>query len=65
MIDRRVDTPPSPAEVEAKRQLGLLAEKVAALDSRVHQVSLELTNQLTELSTDLDRAGEHADSSTS
>ncbi|MGB3735899.1 MAG: hypothetical protein WA964_13145 [Ilumatobacter sp.] len=58
-----IDTPPSPAEVEAKRQLGLLAEKVAALDARVHQVSLELTNQLTELSTDLDRAGEHADSS--
>jgi uncharacterized coiled-coil DUF342 family protein len=49
-------------EAEAKRQLGQLAEKVAGLDSRVNQVSLELTNQLTELSTDLDRAGDQTDS---
>ena len=51
--------PPPADDAEAKRQLGQLAEKVAALDSRVDQVSLELTNQLTELSSDLDRAGEH------
>ena len=50
-------------DAEAKRQLGQLAEKVAALDSRVNQVSLELTNQLTELSSDLDRAGDQVDSS--
>ena len=48
---------------EARRQLSQLAEKVGALDSRVNQVSLELTNQLTELSTDLDRAGDQTDNS--
>ena len=58
-----IDGAPRPDEAEAQRQLGQLAEKVAALDSRVNQVSLELTNQLTELSTDLDRASGQADSS--
>ncbi len=47
--------------VEMKRQLGQLAEKVAAIDLRVNQVSVELTNQLSELSADLDRASHQAD----
>lgn len=47
---------------EAKRQLAQLAEKVGALDSRVNQVSLELTNQLTELSSDIDRAATNGSS---
>ncbi len=55
------ETPPDTDE--AQRQLGQLAEKVASLDSRVNQVSLELTNQLTELSSDIDRAGESGDTS--
>jgi len=46
---------------ELRAQLGQLAEKVGAVDSRVNQVSLELTNQLTELSGDLDRASARAD----
>jgi len=46
---------------ETRSQLGLLAEKVGAIDSRVNQVSLELTNQLTELSNDVDRAGSTTD----
>ena len=46
---------------ESKRQLSQLAEKVGALDARVNQVSLELTNQLTELSGDLERAGDQTD----
>ncbi len=33
----------------------------SAIDSRVNQVSLELTNQLTELSGDIDRASAQAD----
>lgn len=53
-----VDRTPPPEDAEAKRQLGQLAEKVSAIDARVNQVSLELTNQLTELSSDLERAGE-------
>lgn len=51
----------SPDDGESKRQLGQLAERVGALDSRVNQVSLELTNQLTELSSDLDRASARED----
>ena len=46
-----------------RNQLGQLAEKVGAIDARVNQVSVELTNQLTELSGDLDRAGAQADAS--
>ncbi|WP_148288700.1 hypothetical protein [Ilumatobacter nonamiensis] len=46
---------------ETRAQLGLLAERVGAIDSRVNQVSLELTNQLTELSGDVDRAGSQSD----
>ncbi len=57
--DAKVSTP-SPADAEAKRQLGQLAERVAGLDARVNQVSLEITNQLTELSSELDHAGEQA-----
>lgn len=48
-------------DAEIRAQLGQLAEKVAAMDARVHQVSLELTNQFTELSGDLDRASAPAD----
>ncbi len=54
-------TPPRDNDAELRKQLGQLAEKVATLDSRVNQVSLELTNQLSELSTDLDRAGAQTD----
>lgn len=46
---------------ELRRQLGQLAEKVGAVDSRVNQISLELTNQLSELSGDLERAGTSSD----
>lgn len=46
---------------EAKRKLSQLAEKVASLDARVNQVSLELTNQLTELSSDLERSDGQVD----
>lgn len=60
--DAKVSTP-SPDEAVAKRQLGQLAERVAGLDARVNQVSLEITNQLTELSSELDRAGEQTDTS--
>lgn len=48
-------------DAEVRSQLGQLAEKVGAIDSRVQQVSLELTNQLTELSGELDRASARAD----
>lgn len=48
-------------DTETRSQLGLLAEKVGAIDSRVNQVSLELTNQLTELSSDIDQAGSTSD----
>lgn len=41
---------------EIRKQIGLLAEKVSTLDARVNQVSLELTNQLTELSGEIDAA---------
>lgn len=58
-----LDGTAQPDDDEARRQLSQLAEKVGALDSRVNQVSLELTNQLTELSTDLDRAGDQTDNS--
>lgn len=53
------DTTASPSAEEraaAAAEIERLSEKVAALDSRVNQVSLELTNQLTELSGDVDRA---------
>jgi len=53
-------TPARDVDAEVRAQLGQLAEKVAAMDSRVHQVSLELTNQFTELSGDLDRASSPA-----
>ena len=46
---------------ESRAQLEQLSTKVASLDDRVNQVSLELTNQLTELSGDLDRVNAHAD----
>jgi len=54
-------TPERDPDAEFRAQLGQLAEKVGAIDSRVNQVSLELTNQLTELSGDLDRASASAD----
>jgi len=47
-------TPARHADDEIRQQVGQLAEKVASMDSRIHQVSLELTNQLTELSGELD-----------
>ncbi len=53
--------PSGKRDAEVRAQLGQLAEKVGAVDSRVNQVSLELTNQLTELSGDLDRASARAD----
>ena len=49
-------TPERDTDSETRAQVGQLAEKVAAMESRLHQVSLELANQLTELSTDLDSA---------
>lgn len=55
------DATPSPTGDDGARQLGQLAERVAGLDARINQVSLEITNQLTELSSDLDRVGDHAD----
>lgn len=56
------DGSPSPEEqVAAAAEIERLSEKVAALDSRVNQVSLELTNQLTELSGDVDRAATPTD----
>jgi chromosome segregation ATPase len=55
------DTPARDLDAEMRAHLGQLAEKVGAIDSRVNQVSLELTNQLTELSGDLDRASAQAD----
>lgn len=54
-------TPDRDTEAEMRAQLGQLAEKVGAIDSRVNQVSVELTNQLTELSGDIDRASARAD----
>jgi chromosome segregation ATPase len=51
-------------DAETRRQLGQLAEKVGVIDSRVNQVSLELTNQLTELSNDIDRAGDRSNDET-
>ena len=54
-------TPPRDLDDETRAQIGQLAEKVGSLDSRVNQISLELTNQLTELSGDLDRVNAHAD----
>jgi len=50
-------------DTETRTNVGLLAEKVGSVEARVNQVSLELTNQLTELSGDIDRAGAHADPS--
>lgn len=57
-IDSEAARPREAIDSETRTQLGLLAEKVGAIDSRVNQVSLELTNQLTELSTDLDHSGD-------
>lgn len=54
-------TPARDLDSETRQHVGQLAEKVSALDSRVNQVSLELTNQLVELSGDLDRASLQAD----
>ena len=50
--------PSNDIDDETRAELGRLAEKVASMDARINQVSLELTNQLTELSGDLDRAGD-------
>lgn len=55
-IDADATHPREVVDTETRNQLGLLAEKVGAIDSRINQVSLELTNQLTELSSDVDRA---------
>ncbi|MGA9276654.1 hypothetical protein [Ilumatobacter sp.] len=55
-IDSDVGQARNVVDTETRNQLGLLAERVGAIDSRVNQVSLELTNQLTELSNDVDRA---------
>ena len=45
----------SAADDELRRQVAQIAEKVAALDGRVGQISVELTNQLTEVGGELDR----------
>jgi chromosome segregation ATPase len=42
--------------VELRKQLAQLAERVSNLDARLNQVGVELTNQLTELSGDIDAA---------
>lgn len=60
-IDANATGERSRPDDQTRTQLGLLAEKVGAIDSRVNQVSLELTNQLTELSSDVDRAGSQTD----
>lgn len=60
-VTRAPTAPARDIDAEVRAQLGLLAEKVGAIDARVNQVSLELTNQLTELSGDLDRVGDRAD----
>ncbi len=49
-------TPPRDVDDEVRQHLAQLAEKVAAMDSRINQISVELTNQLTELSSDVDAA---------
>ena len=54
-------TPDRDIEAEIRAHVGQLAEKLGAVDSRVNQVSVELTNQLTELSGDLDRASARSD----
>ncbi len=58
-LAERIDATPtrdSDGDGDRHRQLGQLAEKVTALDSRIHQISIELTNQLGELSADVDSA---------
>jgi chromosome segregation ATPase len=50
---------------ELRRQIGQLAERVSNLDARLHQVGLELTNQLTELSGDIDAAAQLPSTTTS
>ena len=45
----------SAADDELRRQVAQIAEKMAALDGRVGQISVELTNQLTEVGGELDR----------
>lgn len=51
-------TPPRDVDDELRLQIGQIAEKVTALDGRVTQISVELANQLTELSSDLDTVNE-------
>lgn len=51
-------TPDRPLDEELRIQVGQIAEKMTALDGRVMQVSVELTNQLTELSSELDAVHE-------
>ncbi|MEM9042720.1 MAG: hypothetical protein AAGD33_22785 [Actinomycetota bacterium] len=55
------DAAAAAAETEQLRsEVSKIAERMGALDSRVNQVSVELTNQLTELSRDLDELHRHA-----
>lgn len=49
-------TPAGGIDIELRQQLGQLAEKVSTLDSRINQISVELTNQLTELSSDIENS---------
>ncbi|WP_041297932.1 hypothetical protein [Ilumatobacter coccineus] len=51
-------TPPRAVDDELRLQIGQIAEKMSALDVRVTQISVELANQLTELSSDLDAVNE-------
>jgi chromosome segregation ATPase len=51
-------TPPRAVDDELRLQIGQIAEKMSALDGRVTQISVELANQLTELSSDLDAVNE-------
>jgi len=44
-----------------QQQVGQMTEKMSALDNRMNKVSLELANQLTELSNDLDVLLDQAD----
>jgi chromosome segregation ATPase len=50
--------------VELRKQLAQLAERVSNLDARLNQVGVELTNQLTELSGDIDAAATSTSTST-
>jgi chromosome segregation ATPase len=54
--ERTLEVESANDSTDLRKQFGQLAERVSNLDARLNQVGIELTNQLTELSGDIDTA---------